>query len=238
MISLPKKHSRSTTYSSAFLNQRKYVAAEDHAFFMFRMSLQKMDPVRMVLPTRPILFSSWALWKFKSPKSLHCHYQKFLFQKPISSNVIQFFGCNISPTSNSWKSWAILRSGKKIIQNIITPLFSGKDTCPSPKNPPPKMAKPPSLDVWIAPGNSCPLEVLLRCQYSLFGRSGRNVVVNNGLMGWVSSVFFRHRCFCFDVFSGGNAKNKIMTDGKDRSFVIQKAFWSKDWNTDLYFTHL
>lgn len=46
MISLPKKGRTSTTYSSAFLN----VAAEDAAFYMFRMSLQKMDPVPMVLP--------------------------------------------------------------------------------------------------------------------------------------------------------------------------------------------
>ena len=48
--------------------------------------------------------------------------QANIFQR----DPVVWFHYKISPTSNSWKSWAILRSGKKIIQNIITPLFSGK----------------------------------------------------------------------------------------------------------------
>ena len=110
---------------------------------------------------------------------------------------------NISPTSNSLKSGVILRSGqKKTIQNIIAPLFSGKDTSPSPKKKSTKNGRtPPSLDVWIAPRNSRPLEVLLRCQYSLFGakrgrkRGRKQRKLTRGLMGWVSSVSFGIRVF-------------------------------------------
>ena len=134
---------------------------------------------------------------------------------------------NISPTSNSLKSGVILRSGqKKTIQNIIAPLFSGKDTSPSPKKKSTKNGRtPPSLDVWIAPRNSRPLEVLLRCQYSLFGakrgrKRGRKKTKTyprfDGL-GFICFVW--HPCFFSSTCSPEeNAKHEIMIDGKRPKF--------------------
>lgn len=86
-----------------------------------------------ILNSQKYVFSSWPSWKFKSLKSLHCHYQNFLFfQKPIFSKMIQLFGCIITfhqpPILEilcHFDKWA-----KKTIQNIITPKFLGKDFDP------------------------------------------------------------------------------------------------------------
>lgn len=202
-----------------------------------------------ILNNQKYVFSSWPSWKFKSLKSLHCHYQNFLFfQKPIFSKMIQLFGCIItfhqppileilchfekwakkkqSKTSSPQSFWGRISTPKKPSTKKRPQLWTLKPWCvdrPTQQPSSQGSASLPVRPVWV--------------QWSKRGRKQQKLT--HGLMGWVSSVLFQHRCFFSSTCSPEeNAKNKIMIDGKDRSLVVQKAFWSKDGNSDLYFTHL
>ena len=75
--------------------------------------------------------------------------------------------------------------------------------------------------MWIAPRNSRPLKVLLRCQYSLFGCSGRNVVVNNKNLPMVWWAGFHPFCFRIGVFFLRRVLRRKMP--KTKSWLMEKT---------------